>query len=75
MRLEAYAEEQRAVKRIWAAGTTFKVEYERELKALLEFSKPKYKRECGVCGVSRVVSGYRERVSCNGVCAEWGSGG
>ncbi|KAH6703240.1 kinase-like domain-containing protein [Leptodontidium sp. MPI-SDFR-AT-0119] len=66
VRLEAYAEEQRAVKRIWAAGTTFKVEYERELKALLEFSKPKYKRECGVCGVSRVVSGYRERVSCNG---------
>jgi serine/threonine protein kinase len=45
VRLEVYSEgnERRAVKRIWARGSTFKVAYERELKALLEFSKPKYK--------------------------------
>jgi serine/threonine protein kinase len=35
--------ERRAVKRIWATGSTSKIQYERELKALLEFSKPKYK--------------------------------
>jgi serine/threonine protein kinase len=46
VRLEVCAEEneQRAVKRIWATGSTFKMQYERELKALLEFSKPKYKQ-------------------------------
>ncbi|KAH9216174.1 kinase-like domain-containing protein [Leptodontidium sp. 2 PMI_412] len=43
VRLETHEGGQRAVKRIWATGATFKVEYERELKALLEFSKPKYK--------------------------------
>lgn len=45
VRLEIHAEqnEQRAVKRIWTTGTEFKKSYERELKALLEFSKPKYK--------------------------------
>ena len=31
------------MKRIWATGTEFKSSHERELKALLEFSKPKYK--------------------------------
>ncbi|KAH6716381.1 kinase-like domain-containing protein [Leptodontidium sp. MPI-SDFR-AT-0119] len=31
------------VERLLGKGATFKVEYERELKALLEFSKPKYK--------------------------------
>lgn len=31
------------MKRIWTTGTEFKRSYERELKALLEFSKPKYK--------------------------------
>jgi Protein kinase domain len=35
--------EERAVKRIWTTGMEFKRSYERELKALLEFSKPKYK--------------------------------
>jgi calcium/calmodulin-dependent protein kinase I len=35
--------EKRAVKRIWTNGSALKKEYERELKALLEFSKPKYK--------------------------------
>ncbi|KAG4434684.1 hypothetical protein IFR05_009830 [Cadophora sp. M221] len=50
VRLEAHAEEQRAVKRIWATGTTFKVEYKRELKALLEFSKPKYKESAVFVG-------------------------
>jgi hypothetical protein len=35
--------ERRAVKRIWASGFTLKLAYERELKALMEFSKPKYK--------------------------------
>jgi serine/threonine protein kinase len=35
--------ERRAVKRIWASGSTLKLAYERELKALMEFSKPKYK--------------------------------
>lgn len=50
VRLEAYADEQRAVKRIWATGTTFKVEYERELKALMEFSKPKYKESAVFVG-------------------------
>lgn len=43
VRLEVSGPEQRAVKKIWATGSTFKVDYERELKALLEFSKPKYK--------------------------------
>ncbi|RFU30292.1 hypothetical protein B7463_g6070, partial [Scytalidium lignicola] len=45
VRLEVHLEEneRRAVKRIWASGSTFKMAYERELKALLEFSKPKYK--------------------------------
>lgn len=45
VRLEVCVEEKkrRAVKRIWATGSTFKIQYERELKALLEFSKPKYK--------------------------------
>ncbi|KAH8597417.1 kinase-like domain-containing protein [Bisporella sp. PMI_857] len=39
--------EKRAVKRIWTSGSSLRKEYERELKALLEFSKPKYK-EAGV---------------------------
>jgi serine/threonine protein kinase len=48
VRLEACSSEnntneERAVKRIWATGMKFKSSYERELKALLEFSKPKYK--------------------------------
>lgn len=45
VRLEVNSEEnkQRAVKRILANDSAFKVSYERELKALLEFSKPKYK--------------------------------
>jgi calcium/calmodulin-dependent protein kinase I len=45
VRLEVHPEEneKRAVKRMWATGSSFKKEYERELKALLEFSKPKYK--------------------------------
>lgn len=46
VRLEVLEEDnnqQRAVKRIWATGSTFRMHYERELKALLEFSKPKYK--------------------------------
>jgi serine/threonine protein kinase len=45
VRLEVCLEEneRRAVKRIWATGSAFKIQYERELKALLEFSKPKYK--------------------------------
>jgi serine/threonine protein kinase len=45
VRLEVHPEEneQRAVKRIWSTGSQFKKAYERELKALLEFSKPKYK--------------------------------
>lgn len=34
----------RAVKRIWQTGSRFQSKYERELKALLEFSKPKHKR-------------------------------
>lgn len=45
VRLEICAEDnkRRAVKRIWTSGSNLKKEYERELKALLEFSKPKYK--------------------------------
>jgi len=45
VRLETHAEENqsRAVKRLWASGSTLKREYERKLKALLEFSKPEYK--------------------------------
>jgi serine/threonine protein kinase len=45
VRLETCAEDnkKRAVKRIWTSGSNLKKEYERELKALLEFSKPKYK--------------------------------
>ncbi|PMD31453.1 kinase-like protein [Hyaloscypha variabilis F] len=45
VRLEVCLEEneRRAVRRIWATGSAFKTQYERELKALLEFSKPKYK--------------------------------
>jgi len=45
VRLEVHQEEneKRAVKRMWATGSSFKRQYERELKALLEFSKPKYK--------------------------------
>ncbi len=45
VRLEVNTEDnkQRAVKRIWATGSTLKKEYEMELKALLEFSKPKYR--------------------------------
>lgn len=45
VRLEVCLEEKkrRAVKRIWATGSTLKAQYERELKALLEFSKPKCK--------------------------------
>lgn len=46
VRLEfnADGDERRAVKRIWGNGTTLKREYEMELRALLEFSKPKYKQ-------------------------------
>jgi serine/threonine protein kinase len=43
VRIEVYANEKRAVKRIWTTGSVLKNQYERELKALLEFSKPKYK--------------------------------
>ena len=45
VRLETNQEgqEKRAVKRIWTSGATLQKEYERELMALLEFSKPKYK--------------------------------
>jgi serine/threonine protein kinase len=43
VRLEVCANEKRAVKRIWTTGSVLKNRYERELKALLEFSKPKYK--------------------------------
>jgi len=39
----AEAGKQRAVKRIWTSGSNLKRVYEREVKALLEFSKPKYK--------------------------------
>lgn len=34
---------QRAVKRIWKTDTTSQEQYKRELKTLLEFSKPKHK--------------------------------
>ncbi|PVH77904.1 kinase-like protein [Cadophora sp. DSE1049] len=50
VRLETRDEEKRAVKRIWETGMTFKVAYERELKALLEFSKPKYKESAVFVG-------------------------
>jgi serine/threonine protein kinase len=49
VRLEVRTDEQaeekdrRAVKRIWTSSSNLRKEYERELKALLEFSKPKYK--------------------------------
>jgi serine/threonine protein kinase len=45
VRLETNREddEKRAVKRMWTSGSTLKKEYQRELMALLEFSKPKYK--------------------------------
>jgi serine/threonine protein kinase len=45
VRLEVNEEtnEKRAVKRIWTSGSKLKKECERELKALLEFSKGKYK--------------------------------
>ncbi|KFZ07481.1 hypothetical protein V501_06415 [Pseudogymnoascus sp. VKM F-4519 (FW-2642)] len=45
IRLEVLMEgsEQRAVKRLWTSGSTLKREYQRELEALVEFSKLKYK--------------------------------
>lgn len=45
IRLEVLMEgsEQRAVKRLWTSGSTLKREYQRELEALVEFSKSKYK--------------------------------
>lgn len=46
IRLEVLMEgsgEQRAVKRLWTSGSTLKREYQRELEALVEFSKVKYK--------------------------------
>lgn len=36
-------QEQRVVKRLWTSGSTLKREYQRELEALVEFSKSKYK--------------------------------
>lgn len=50
VRLETNHEgyEERAIKRIWTSGTTLQKEYKRELMALLEFSKPKYK-VCRLC--------------------------
>ena len=50
VRLETHKSEKRAVKRVWATESTFKVQYERELKALLEFSKPKYKEKAVFVG-------------------------
>jgi serine/threonine protein kinase len=49
VRLEILMEgtEQRAVKRLWTSESTLKKEYQRELEALVEFSKPKY-REAAV---------------------------
>lgn len=45
VRLETLMEgnEVRAVKRLWTSGSTLKKEYQRELEALVEFSKQKYK--------------------------------
>jgi calcium/calmodulin-dependent protein kinase I len=46
VRLEELVEgtEQRAVKRLWTNGETLKKEYQRELEALMEFSKQKYRQ-------------------------------
>lgn len=42
VRLESHGQRQRALKRIWTADTRLNdADYERELKALLEFSKPR----------------------------------
>ena len=46
--------EVRAVKRLWTNGTKLKKEYQRELEALVEFSKPKYK-QAAVFGVLWLV--------------------
>lgn len=45
VRLESLMDgnEKRAVKRLWTSGSALKKEYQRELEALMEFSKPKYK--------------------------------
>ena len=63
VRLETHKNEKRAVKRIWATGSTFKVQYERELQG-----------ECGIRGLSGVVSRSGECVFGDGICAFGGLG-